>query len=71
MVEMTDARREFERIVCPACAIEIDIDWWSDWTSKQFESAFPLLASGYRSAGLPNHRFPPELVHRSQRRDVP
>lgn len=32
----------FEKINCPSCRQELDIDWWSDWMSREFELGFPL-----------------------------
>jgi hypothetical protein len=43
-IRFIDCGGNFERIVCPACASEVDVDWWSDCMSKEFESDFPLRA---------------------------
>ena len=43
-IRFIDCGANFERVVCPACAGEVDVDWWSDWMSKELESDLPLRA---------------------------
>ena len=43
-IRFIDCGGNFERIVCPACTGEIDIDWWSRWMIKELESDCPLRA---------------------------
>jgi hypothetical protein len=41
-IRFFDCGGNFERIICPTCTTEIDVDWWSDQMTQEFESSFPL-----------------------------
>lgn len=37
-----DCGANLERILCPECRCEIEIDWWQDWLGREAETDFPL-----------------------------
>jgi hypothetical protein len=43
-VEFFDCGVNFERIVCPACAAEVPIDWWRDRMEEEYDGGYSLAS---------------------------
>ena len=41
-VRFIDCGANLERIICPRCGAEIDVDWWQDVMSDEADAGFPL-----------------------------
>jgi hypothetical protein len=41
-VRFIDCGANLERILCPTCDVEIDIEWWQDAMSEEADAGFPL-----------------------------
>ncbi|HWD21420.1 MAG TPA: hypothetical protein VHB20_19295 [Verrucomicrobiae bacterium] len=39
---LIDCGANLEKITCPNCHVELRVDWWADWVSKEEELNFPL-----------------------------
>lgn len=43
-IEFFDCGQNFERVRCPACRSEIDIDWWQERMEQDYSGGFKLAA---------------------------
>lgn len=41
-IRFIDCGANLERIICPDCRAEIDVDWWQDAMSDEADAGFPL-----------------------------
>jgi hypothetical protein len=50
-VEVSDGRRlidcgtNLEKITCPCCQKEMNMEWWTGWASQEAELSFPLKST--------------------------
>ncbi len=42
-VRFFDCGENFERILCPSCGCEINLEWWQDRMGEDFDQGFKLL----------------------------
>jgi len=52
-VKFFDCGGNFERVLCPACQLEIPIEWWKDRMSEDYCDGFKLAAYQTLCCGAP------------------
>jgi hypothetical protein len=50
-IRFIDCGENFERILCPKCKHELDLDWWQSWMGEEAEENFPLRAKSVPCCG--------------------
>jgi hypothetical protein len=66
-VELSDRPRfidcgvNLETISCPGCKQELDMEWWNDWMSTEFDEGFPLKPKALPRCGIEGS--PNDLVY--------
>ena len=51
-VRFIDCGANFERVLCPDCGAEIQMDWWQDRMGEEAEAGFPLRRIALTCCGV-------------------
>jgi hypothetical protein len=49
---LIDCGANLEKIICPRCHAELNIEWWTDWVTKETELSCPLKPSPLPCCGV-------------------